>query len=162
MGKINVFDILKLVISLVICQFAGFIGSVFTSPSIPTWYATLNKPFFTPPNWLFAPVWTTLFILMGVSLFLVWRRSLESREVNTSIGIFIFQLILNTLWSIVFFGLRSPIAGLIVISILWIAILLTILKFYRISRTAGAILVPYILWVSFAAVLNIAIFTLNP
>lgn len=162
MGKINVFDILKLVISLVICQFAGFIGSVFTTPSIPTWYATLNKPFFTPPNWLFAPVWTTLFVLMGVSLFLVWRRSLESREVKTSIGIFIFQLILNTLWSIVFFGLRSPIAGLIVISILWIAILLTILKFYRISRTAGAILIPYILWVSLAAVLNFAIFTLNP
>ncbi len=162
MEKFKVIEILKLVICIIICQSAGFIGSVFTSPSIPTWYATLKKPSFTPPNWLFAPVWITLFTLMGISAFLVWRKGLDDQQVKKALIIFAVQLIFNTLWSVAFFGLRSPLAGLIVISILWIAILLTILNFFKISMTSGLLLIPYILWVSFAAVLNLSILILNP
>ena len=161
MEKIKAIDILKLVLSIIICLGAGFIGSIFTTPAIPTWYATLKRPPFAPPNWLFAPVWTTLFVLMGISAFLVWRRGLNDPQVKIALGIFIVQLILNALWSVMFFGLRSPLAGLIDIAILWIAILLTILNFFKISTAAGLLLIPYILWVSFAAVLNFSIWRLN-
>jgi tryptophan-rich sensory protein len=153
--------ILQLVISLIVCQFAGFIGSVFTTPAIPTWYVTLNKPPFTPPNGLFSPVWTFLFVLMGISAFLVWSKGLDDKRVKTALSIFAVQLILNILWSVVFFGLRSPLAGLIEIVILWIAIWLTILNFFKVSKTAGLLLLPYILWVSFAVVLNFFIWRLN-
>jgi len=162
MKKIGVIEILKLVVSVLICQFAGVIGSVSTTPSIPTWYATLNKPSFTPPNWLFAPVWITLYTLMGVSAFLVWRKGLSDQNVRTGLIIFAVQLILNVLWSAVFFALRSIIGGLIVIAILWVAILLTILSFYKISKTAGLLLIPYILWVSIATALNFSVLILNP
>jgi len=161
MEKSKLTEIARLVASIVICQGAGLIGSVFTTPAIPTWYAALRKPFFRPPNWLFAPVWITLFTLMGVSAFLVWRRGLDDQQVKIALTIFVIQLILNTSWSVIFFGLRSPLGGLIVISVLWIAILLTILNFSKISMAAGLLLVPYILWVSFAAVLNLFIWRLN-
>jgi len=161
MEKSRLVEIAKLVASIVICQFAGLIGSVFTTPAIPTWYATLRKPSFSPPNWLFAPVWITLFALMGVSAFLVWRKGLGDQQVKVALSIFAIQLILNISWSVVFFGLRSPLAGLIVISILWVAILWTILNFFKISTTAGIVLIPYILWVSFAGVLNLFIWRLN-
>jgi benzodiazapine receptor len=153
--------ILKLLISLIVCQSAGFIGSIFISPAIPTWYVTLNKPPFTPPNWLFSPVWIFLFVLMGISAFLVWSKGLDDKRVKTALSIFAVQLILNILWSAVFFGFRSPLAGLIEIVILWIAIWLTILNFFKVSKTAGLLLMPYILWVSFAAVLNFFIWRLN-
>jgi len=162
MKKIGVIEILKLVVSVSICQFAGFIGTVFTTPSIPTWYATLNKPFFTPPSWLFAPVWITLYTLMGISAFLVWRKGLSDQHVRKASIVYAVQLILNVLWSGVFFGFRSILAGLIVIVILWIAILLTILNFHKISTTAGLLLIPYILWVSVAASLNFSVLILNP
>jgi benzodiazapine receptor len=155
-------DIVKLVVSLVACQCAGLIGSVFTIPAIPTWYATLQKPFFNPPNWLFAPAWVTLYLLMGIAAFLVWRRGLGQKGVKSALIIFLVQLVLNALWSVVFFGLRSPLWGAVVILALWVAILLTILRFFKISTAAGALLLPYILWVSFASVLNIAILVLNP
>ncbi|MGQ9628148.1 MAG: TspO/MBR family protein [Anaerolineae bacterium] len=161
MEKSTLTEVLKLVISVVVCLLAGFIGSFFTTPSIPTWYATLKKPPFTPPNWLFAPVWTTLFVLMGISAFLVWRRGLDDRLVRIALGIFGVQLILNILWSAMFFGLKSPLAGLIDISILWIVILLTIINFFKISQVAGFLLIPYILWVSFAAFLNFSLWRLN-
>ena len=151
----------KLVISIFICLLAGFIGSYFTSPAIPAWYATLQKPSFAPPNWVFFPVWTSLFIMMGVSLFLVWQKGWEDKKVKTAIYIFAGQLVLNALWSVAFFGLRSPITGLIEIIILWIAILATILSFMKISRTAAYLLIPYFLWVSFAAFLNFSIWRLN-
>ena len=152
----------KLLISILICQLAGLIGSVFTTPAIPTWYRTLTKPSFTPPNWLFSPVWISLFVLMGISAFIVWHRGLSDKRVKIALSMFIVQLVLNTLWSVMFFGLRSPLAGFIEIIILWIAILLTVLRFLRISATAGILLIPYILWVSFAAVLNFSIWRLNP
>ena len=145
----------KLLISIIICQLAGIIGSVFTSNSIRTWYQIINKPSFTPPNWLFGPVWILLYLLMAVSAFLVWQKN------KKALGIFILQLIFNTFWSIAFFGLKSPLFGLIIIVILWILILLTIMKFFKISKLAGWLLVPYILWVSFAAILNLFILILN-
>ncbi|KPL05051.1 MAG: TspO protein [candidate division Zixibacteria bacterium SM1_73] len=154
-------EILKLVISIVVCQLAGVIGSIFTTPAIATWYATLKKPSFTPPNWLFSPVWITLFVLMGIAAFLVWNKGLHDKGVKIALSVFIVQLILNALWSVMFFGLKSPLAGLIDIVVLWIAILLTISYFFKVSNMAGILLIPYILWVTFAAVLNFSIWRLN-
>jgi benzodiazapine receptor len=155
-------DIVRLIVSIVACQGAGLIGSLFTTTAIPTWYAGLQKPSFTPPNWAFAPAWITLYILMAVAAFLIWRKGLEQKGVRPALIIFLIQLVLNTLWSIVFFGLESPLYGIVVIIALWIAILLTMIKFFKLSTIAGALLTPYIAWVSFAAVLNVAIWTLNP
>ena len=158
----RIIDILKLIVSIIICQCAGFIGSLFTRSAIPTWYLTLEKPSFTPPYWLFAPVWTTLFVLMGVSIFLVWRGGLNDQKVKRGISIFSVQLVLNMLWSAAFFGLKSPVAGVVVILLLWVAILITIIRFFRLSYIAGGLLIPYILWVSIAANLNIWVWILNP
>ena len=150
---------IRLVITILICQMAGIIGSVFTISSIPTWYASLNKPWFSPPNWLFGPVWITLFTLMGISLYLMWNRGLKS--VKIPLTLFGVQLILNTVWSFLFFGLESPFIAFIEIIILWISIALTIISFYRISKKAGLILLPYIIWVSIATALNYYIWILN-
>jgi benzodiazapine receptor len=155
-------DVIKLVVSIVACQCAGAIGSIFTTPAIPTWYAALEKPFFNPPNWLFAPAWITLYLLMGIAAFLVWRKGLGQRGVKAALVVFLVQLVLNALWSVVFFGLKSPLWGVVVILALWVAILLTILRFFKLSTAAGALLLPYILWVSFASVLNVSIWVLNP
>ena len=157
----DVKDILKVIVSIFICQLAGMIGAVATSASVQTWYVTLNKPFFTPPNFLFAPVWLTLYTLMGLSLFLVWRLGVQDRSTKVALAIFGVQLLLNAFWSIAFFGFRSPLAGLSVILMLWIAIAATIVKFLPLSKPAGLLLVPYILWVSIAAALNLAIVLLN-
>ncbi len=157
----NASESVKLIVSITICLFAGFLGSFFTIPAIPTWYATLIKPTFAPPNWLFFPVWTTLFVMMGISLYLVWRKGLEDQQVKNALVIFAVQLILNVLWSAAFFGLRSPLSGLIEISILWISIAYTIMIFMKVSRTAGLLLIPYIIWVSFAAIFNFFIWRLN-
>jgi tryptophan-rich sensory protein len=159
--KINPNEILKLFISIIICQFAGVIGSVFTTPAIPTWYATLVKPSFAPPNWIFSPVWISLYLLMGISAFLVWRKGIENPQVNLALRFFIIQLVLNSLWSVLFFGLKSPLLGFIEIIFLWIFILLTSLYFFRVSTIAGTLLLPYLLWVSFAAVQNFSLWRLN-
>lgn len=156
----KIIDFLKLVASVILCQLAGFLGSLFTTPAIPTWYATLKKPFFTPPNWIFSPVWISLFILMGISLFFVWRRT-DHPHFKFAFIFFFVQLILNILWSIVFFGLRSPLVGLLDILLLWIAILFTILNFLKVSTFAGILLLPYFSWVSFAALLNFSLWILN-
>jgi translocator protein len=157
----NIRDIWKLVVSIVACLVAGAIGSIFTRSAVTTWYATLGKPTFSPPNWLFAPVWTLLYILMGIAAFLVWRKGLGNRQVRSALIVFLIQLILNTLWSVVFFGLESPLFGLVVISVLWMAILVTVIQFFKISREASVLLWPYFLWVTFAAVLNSSIWLLN-
>jgi benzodiazapine receptor len=154
-------DIWKLVVSIIACLAAGAIGSIFTRQAIPTWYATLEKPVFNPPNWLFSPVWTALYILMGVAAFLVWRKGLENKQVRIALIVFLVQLVLNALWSVAFFGLESPLYGLIVIAALWVAILFTVLNFHRLSLAASVLLWPYLLWVSFAAVLNSSIWLLN-
>lgn len=146
---------------IVLAEGAGIIGSIFTAPSIQGWYATLMRPELAPPNWLFAPVWTTLFFLMGIAAFLVWRKGWHRTEVKLALGIFGVQLVLNTLWSILFFGLRSPGAAFIEIIFLWLAIVATIVAFARVARPAAWLLAPYIAWVSFAAYLNYMIWTLN-
>jgi benzodiazapine receptor len=153
-------EILKLVASVILCQIAGFLGSLFTTPAIPTWYATLKKPFFTPPNWVFSPVWISLFILMGISLFFIWRRQ-GHPQLRKVLILFFVQLILNILWSAAFFGLRAPLLGLMDISLLWVAILFTILNFLKVSKFAGVLLSPYLLWVSFATLLNFSLWILN-
>jgi tryptophan-rich sensory protein len=152
----------KLIISIVVCEVAGLIGSIFTAPAVRTWYPTLIKPSFKPPNWLFAPVWTALFLLMGIAMFLVWSQRAEApKERRRAITIFFVQLFFNILWSIMFFGLKTPLLGFIVIIILWVLILATIIRFFKISKPAGWLLIPYILWVSFASILNLAILVLN-
>lgn len=143
------------------CQMAGVIGSIFTTPAIPTWYANINKPSFRPPNWVFAPVWTILFLLMGIALFLILRKGLKNKNVKIAFFFFIFHLVLNTLWSILFFGLESPFAAFIEIIFLWASILVSIILFLPISRIAGYLLIPYLLWVSFASILNFSIWRLN-
>jgi tryptophan-rich sensory protein len=154
-------DIVKLIISIILCQFSGLIGSIFTGPSIQTWYVTLKKPVFAPPNWLFAPVWTILYLLMGIAAFLIWRKGFDQPQVKTALSLFAVQLILNALWSPVFFGLRSLLAGFVVILILWVAILLTIIRFFKLSMIAGALLIPYLLWVSFATLINFSLIVLK-
>jgi benzodiazapine receptor len=154
-------DILKLVLSIVICQAAGFLGSLVTTPSIATWYKNIAKPSFNPPNAVFGPVWITLYLMMSISLFLVWRQWGATKGVRPALIIFFVQLALNTLWSILFFGLRQPGWAFLEIVILWLFILLTLLLFWRLSRAAGILLLPYLLWVSFASVLNFAIWRLN-
>lgn len=160
MAKSNSKDILRLLASIGICLLAGALGSIFTVSAIPAWYATLAKPFFAPPNWVFGPVWTTLYVLMGISLFLVWRKGFNKKTKN-AISVFGIQLALNILWSLAFFGLKSPIAGFVVIIALWAAIAATIMKFMQIEKNAGLILIPYIAWVSIAALLNLSIVLLN-
>jgi tryptophan-rich sensory protein len=156
----KIIDILKLVASIILCQLAGLLGSLFTTSAIPTWYVTLNKPSFTPPNWIFSPVWISLFILMGISLFFVWREQ-GHPKLKIALVFFFIQLILNILWSAAFFGIRSPLLGLIDIVLLWVAILLTIQNFVKVSKFAGLILLPYFLWVSFATLLNFSLWFLN-
>ncbi|MFH2136458.1 MAG: TspO/MBR family protein [Patescibacteria group bacterium] len=154
-------NFLKLIIAILVSEAAGIIGSIFTTPSIQTWYANLLRPEFSPPNWIFAPVWTTLFALMGIAAFLVWKRGLGDKKVKIALWIFAGQLILNIFWSIIFFGLHSPGGAFLEIIFLWLAILATIISFAKISKPAAWLLLPYILWVSFAAYLNYAIWILN-
>ena len=175
---------IKLIISVLICQGAGVIGSIFTAKAIPSWYAGLAKPGFTPPSWVFAPAWTALFLLMGISLYLVWEKKLAVRSLPPNSGekywnpiskkmwrgswkeentiiIFFLQLGLNVLWSVLFFWLRAPDIAFVEIIILWFAILYTLVNFYRISKLAAYLLLPYLAWVSFAAVLNLFIVISN-
>ncbi len=150
-----------MVLSIGVCFLAAGIGSVFTASAIDTWYTTLQKPFFNPPNWVFGPVWTLLYLLMGISLYLVWITNIGREKKQQAITFFFIQLALNVLWSILFFGLKSPSAAFVGIVLLWLAIFLTIKNFLKISRVAGWLLVPYIAWVSFASVLNLSIIILN-
>jgi translocator protein len=151
---------LKLIISLLLPFLAGAVGSLATFSAIPTWYAGLIKPAWNPPNFLFGPVWTILYIMMGISYYLVITQKF-TKKVLAATRIYYFQLIFNTLWSVVFFGYKNPFLGLFVITVLWASIALTIIDFYRVKKVAAYLLVPYILWVSFASFLNLTIFLLN-
>lgn len=152
---------LKLISAILICEIIGIIGSLFTIPAISGWYAYLAKPELAPPNWIFGPVWTLLFMLMGIAMYLIWKKGLERRDIKIALGVFACQLLLNLLWSIIFFGLRSPGGAFIEIIFLLLAILTTIIVFAKISKPAAWLLAPYILWVIFAAYLNYAIYSLN-
>lgn len=138
----------------------GFLGSYFTLPSIPGWYQNLQKPFIAPPNWVFGPAWSTLYILMGGASFLIFQNGVKKKNIF-ALKIYSLQLLLNLLWSIVFFGLQSILGGMIVIIILWIIIFLTIKEFAKLNKTAGLLLWPYIAWVSFAGILNLLLLILN-
>jgi benzodiazapine receptor len=154
-------SVLKLAASLAVVLAAGGIGSLATTRAIPTWYKSLSKPPFNPPEWLFGPAWTALYLMMAVAAFRVWNQGFSTPGVKLALGVFLLQLVLNSLWSVFFFGLRSPLAGLMDIVALWLAIIANIVLFFRVSTPAGVLLLPYIGWVTFAAVLNAAIFRLN-
>lgn len=151
----------KLMISIIGCEFVGFLGTPFTINAIPSWYATLNKPFFAPPNWIFGPVWTLLYFLMGVAIYLIWIHHGQKMKKRTAKVLFLAQLTVNFLWTLIFFGLRAPLPGLIVIICMWVLIALTMKEFFSLSRIACYLLLPYLLWVSFATLLNAAIVVLN-
>jgi len=139
----------------------GAIGSFATATNVSGWYQTIQRPWFTPPGWVFGPAWTTLYILMGISLFLIIKEGWERREVKVACGIFFVQLFFNGIWSFLFFGIPSPFLGLICIIILWCLILWMIVYFYRISKVAAYLNIPYIAWVTFATALNASIYLLN-
>jgi translocator protein len=159
--KKNKSNMIILIASILIPQAAGAIGSYFTMPSIHVWYASLTKPSFNPPNWIFGPVWTILYLMMGIALSIVWKKGTGRKEVRPAIAFFAIQLLLNILWSFLFFYMQTPFAAFIEIILLWLSILITLVVFYRISHTAGLLLVPYLLWVSFASVLNFFLWRLN-
>lgn len=157
--KINNF--FKLIIVVGISELAGIIGSFFTISAIPTWYTGLVKPALNPPSWIFGPVWIILYALMGIAAFLIWKNGLERKDVRMALGVFGIQLFLNAIWSIIFFGLKNTGLALIDIILLWLAIVWTMVVFYKISKPATYLLVPYLLWVSFASYLNYSILILN-
>lgn len=150
-----------LLLCISICQLAGVIGSFFTVESIPIWYVALNKPALNPPAWIFAPVWISLYTLMGISLYLVWSRKSDTAKISGALIVFFVQLILNATWSIIFFSIHHLLISVIVILLMWLFILITILKFSKVSKVASVLLIPYIVWVSFAAYLNVSILLLN-
>ena len=158
MAKINY---PKLILSILICQAAGMLGSFFTVPAIASWYITLSKPWFTPPNWLFGPVWLSLYTLMGLALYLVWIRGFKEKGSKIALAVFGIQLCLNAAWSFLFFGLQSPLFGLAGIIPLWAFIALNIWVFYKVDKRAGYLLVPYLAWVSIATALNYYVWVLN-
>lgn len=159
-GRLN--TILILIGSIVLCNLPGIAGSLVTITGPGSWFGTLAKPWFNPPSWLFAPAWITLYFLMGISLFFVIMKMRKGQNVRIPLVLFGVQLVLNGLWSFLFFGLESPAAGLAGIVLLWIAIVGTIAAFIKVDRNAAILLIPYLAWVTFATILNYAIFVLNP
>jgi len=161
MKSIKLRELARLILCIAICQSAGVMGAQFTAISVATWYTTLEKPWFTPPGSIISAVWIILFALMSLSLFLVWQKGISSSNTKIALGLFGFQLLVNILWSYAFFGLQSPLAAFVVIVFLWLLILQCTFRFWYIRKGAALLLVPYILWVSFAAFLNYTIWRLN-
>ena len=157
--KIN--PVLKLIISIAVPLAVGAIGGYFTSSSVDDWFTTLSKPPFNPPGWVFMPVWTTLYILMGIAFFLIWNSNAAQEKKNTAYKYYWLQLFFNFLWSMIFFYFKQPGYALIDIAVLLIMIAVTIFNFRKISKTAGWMLVPYLCWVAFATALNFEIWRLN-
>lgn len=155
-------DIVKLIVSILICQLAGALGAIFTFKAIPTWYRKLKKPSFNPPSWIFGPVWTLLYLMMGISIAIVLSVN-SGFFIAQKFGIMLFwiQLLLNVIWSILFFGLKKPGLAFLEIILLWITIAATIYEFFFVSSLAAWLLVPYLLWVSFASILNFYLWRLN-
>jgi tryptophan-rich sensory protein len=151
---------LKLTVSILIPLLIGLAGSFFTSSSVSTWYTTIQKPSFNPPNWIFGPVWTLLYIMIGLSFYFIWVK-LSAAEFKLQFVVYSFQLLLNFLWSVLFFGLRNPLLSFIEIVLLWLSILYLVLSFYKLSAISSFLLIPYLLWVTFASILNLSIVILN-
>lgn len=154
--------VLRIAVVLMTCLVVGYLSGMVTRESITTWYPTLNKPFFNPPNWVFAPVWTVLYIMMGIAGGLVWnKQETDEKNVTTAFKYFIIQLALNAIWSLIFFNLHNPLLALIEIVLLWLMIYETYNQFKKIDSRAGMLLLPYLAWVSFATILNGAVWWLN-
>lgn len=154
--------ITRIAIAIIVCLTVGYSSSTVTKTGVETWYPTIIKPVFNPPNWVFMPVWTLLFVLMGIAAGLVWDKIKEQNaEVKKALGFFLIQLALNAIWSYLFFGLKNPMLALIEIALLWLMIYETYLKFIKINKTAGYLLIPYMAWAGFAAILNASIWWLN-
>jgi len=151
----------KIIIGILVCNTVGLLASMVTLPAISGWYAELNKPFFNPPNWLFGPVWSILYTLMGISAAAIWNSGFERPKVKHALSIFGIQLMLNGIWSFLFFGFQNPLLAFIEIIILLIVIIFTIIRFKEIKPWASWLLVPYALWVLFASALNFSIYLLN-
>ncbi|MCI4641943.1 MAG: tryptophan-rich sensory protein [Flavobacteriaceae bacterium] len=154
-------SIYYILISVAICLLVGFLSGFATQSSVNDWYLTLNKPFFNPPNWVFAPVWSALYVLMGIAAGMVWAKGYYHIWVKTALYHFVFQLLLNALWSIVFFGLKSPLGALFIIIALNILLVFTFKWFKVVKAAAAYLLLPYMAWVAFASLLNAAIWYLN-
>lgn len=152
---------MKFIISLLTPFIAAAIGSAFTFSEITTWYEAINKPTWTPPNAIFGPVWTILYTLMGISLYLFWKSEKKVEVSKRGFILFFSQLALNTVWSILFFGLKNPLLALADIAVLWVLILMTILHFRKVNKLSAYLLIPYLLWVTFASLLNFAVWMLN-
>lgn len=150
---------MSLIFYLITPLLVGFLGAIFTTKAIPIWYSNLNKPFFSPPNWLFAPVWTILYLMMGYASFLVFQSKLNLT--SKALRYYWLQLVLNFFWSVIFFGLKNPALAFLEIIVLWVTIYKTKKLFLKISKVAGYLFVPYLLWVSFASILNFSIVLLN-
>jgi len=155
------FPYLALLVNIFIPLTIGITASLFTEPEIKGWYLALNKPTFNPPNWLFAPVWTTIYILIGLAAFRVWRNRTDTAGFKTTLWVYAIQLVLNFSWSIVFFGMHQILGAFLVIVSLWVSIVLNMYYFGKYSKIAAWLLLPYLLWVSFASTLNLAIYLLN-
>ncbi|MCC7522332.1 tryptophan-rich sensory protein [Candidatus Uhrbacteria bacterium] len=154
-------DIIACFFSIAVCLIAAAIGSIFTSASLPIWYSSLTKPALNPPSWVFGPVWTVLYILMGIAAFLIWQKGWKRKDVQEALSVFGLQLGLNILWSMFFFGLQNPGLAFLDIVLLWLSIIWTIVLFQKLSRPAAYLLAPYLAWVTFASYLNLSIWLLN-
>lgn len=146
---------------IVLCELVGVAGSVFTIPQIPIWFATLVKPAFSPPNWLFGPVWTILYALMGFAAYRIWALGIQKPAIRANIILFVIQLFFNFLWSFIFFSLHNIPGAFLDIVILWVLIILLVKRFEKLDKVAGYAMIPYLLWVSFAMVLNYSLWLLN-
>jgi tryptophan-rich sensory protein len=158
---VNLRNLFALLVALAIPLLVGGIGGFATARAIPTWYQGLEKPAWNPPDWVFGPVWTILYLLMGVAAWLIWRMGWEVPRVRIALGVFGLQLLLNLLWSLIFFGWQRPGLALLEITLLWFLVGITTLRFFSLEPRAGFLLVPYWLWTTFAAVLNASIWWLN-
>jgi len=156
------FNWTKIVIAVVVCLAVGYFSSISTRSSVQVWFPTIQKPFFNPPAWVFAPVWTILYIMMGIAFGVIWSKHQKNNsDTKNALLIFGFQLLLNALWSLLFFGLKNPLLAFIEIILLWLVIYETIKSFNKIDSLAGKLLYPYLAWVSFATLLNGSIWYLN-
>lgn len=159
--KVIMEKFIKIALVVLVCVSLGYFSGMVTRESVTTWYPTLVKPFFNPPNWIFAPVWGLLYIMMGVAAGLVWSGDSDEKAIKKALGFFAVQFVLNMLWSYLFFGLHNPLLALVEIVLLWLMIWETFNMFKMINKTAGYLLIPYLAWVSFATILNASIWWLN-
>lgn len=146
---------------ILLCEFVGIAGSLFTAASVRSWYPTLQKPVFSPPNWIFGPVWVTLYALMGIAAYRISGLGTKRKEVQNAIGLFLVNLFFNAIWSPVFFGARNILLAFIIIAVMWVSLIGVIFRYQNLDKPSAYLMLPYFLWVSFAMVLNYHLWLLN-